>query len=34
MNEKCIMTKTRDVLLAEFKLNQQNRNNERKIYKQ
>ena len=34
INENYIMKKNRDVLLAKSKLNQQNRNYERKIYKQ
>ena len=34
INENYIMKKNRDVLLAKSKINQQNRNYERKIYKQ
>ena len=34
INEKYIMKKNRDVLLAKSKLNQQNRNYEKKMYKQ
>ena len=33
-NENYILKKNRDVLLAKSKLNQQNRNHEKKIYKQ